>query len=52
MTSVVVDCEAGPVRLGLAPALALALGGESLRLEELAADRLVEVVHAGTGRAA
>src|SRR5689334_2489301 len=33
--SVVVDCESGPVRLGLAAALAQSLGGVLLRLEEL-----------------
>jgi magnesium chelatase subunit D len=37
VTSVVVDCEQGPVRLGLAAGLAAALGGESVRLSELAA---------------
>ncbi|RAY11834.1 putative cobaltochelatase [Actinomadura craniellae] len=40
IASVVVDCESGPVRLGLAARLAERLGGESLRLEELAADAL------------
>ncbi|UOY03455.1 putative cobaltochelatase [Blastococcus sp. PRF04-17] len=42
--AVVVDCESGPVRLGLAGALGTALGGETLRLEELAADALAETV--------
>jgi magnesium chelatase subunit D len=43
-TSVVVDCESGPVRLGLAGKLAVHLGAEALRLEELAADRIAGVV--------
>jgi magnesium chelatase subunit D len=42
--SVVVDCESGPVRLGLAGSLGAALGAETLRLEELAADALVATV--------
>ena len=39
VASVVVDCEEGPVRLGLAVGLAAALGGEAVRLGELGADR-------------
>jgi magnesium chelatase subunit D len=35
VASVVVDCESGPVRLGLAGALAQALGAEYLGLDEL-----------------
>jgi magnesium chelatase subunit D len=42
--SVVVDCESGPVRLGLAVRLAERLGAESVRLEDLAADGLAGVV--------
>jgi magnesium chelatase subunit D len=42
--AVVVDCESGPVRLGLAGTLAVHLGAETLRLEELAADALVATV--------
>ncbi len=42
--SVVVDCESGPVRLGLAAAVAQSLGGVLLRLEELAAGPLAETV--------
>jgi magnesium chelatase subunit D len=38
--AVVVDCESGPVRLGLAPRLAEHLGGVALRLEELSAEGL------------
>ncbi|MQA02573.1 MAG: putative cobaltochelatase [Streptosporangiales bacterium] len=40
VASVVVDCENGPVRLGLAAKLADALRGNVLRLDELAADAL------------
>jgi magnesium chelatase subunit D len=42
--SVVVDCESGPIRLGLAAAMAQSLGGALLRLEELAAGPLAESV--------
>jgi magnesium chelatase subunit D len=42
--SVVVDCESGPVRLGLAAAVARSLGGVLLRLEELAAGPLADSV--------
>jgi magnesium chelatase subunit D len=45
--SVVVDCESGPVRLGLAGTLGAVLGAQTLRLEELAAESL-----AGTVRSA
>jgi magnesium chelatase subunit D len=41
---VVVDCESGPIRLGLAAAMAQSLGGALLRLEELAAGPLAESV--------
>ena len=44
VASVVVDCESGPVRLGLARALGAWLGGEVVRLDELAADSLAGVV--------
>ncbi len=43
---VVVDCESGPVRLGLAQDLGRSLGGTALRLEELSADALTRVVKA------
>ncbi|GLW94352.1 putative cobaltochelatase [Actinokineospora globicatena] len=46
VASVVVDCESGPVRLGLADKLALALGATALRLEELSADAVAGVVRA------
>jgi magnesium chelatase subunit D len=41
---VVVDCESGPVRLGLAGVLGSHLGATTLRLEELAADSLAATV--------
>jgi len=43
---VVVDCESGPVRLGLAARLGEQLGGVALRLDELSADALTRVVKA------
>jgi len=46
VANVVVECESGPVRLGLAVQLAAALGGRALRLDELAADALVSSVRA------
>jgi magnesium chelatase subunit D len=42
--SVVVDCESGPVRLGLAGVLGAHLGAPTLRLEELAAESLAATV--------
>ncbi|SEG55848.1 magnesium chelatase subunit D [Thermomonospora echinospora] len=51
VAGVVVDCESGPVRLGLAERLAAHLGAEAVRLEELAVDGLTRVVRdARTGR--
>ena len=44
--SVVVDCESGPVRLGLAADIARALRGPVLRLEDLAAGPLADSVRA------
>jgi len=44
--SVVVDCEHGPIRLGLAAKVAVALDGACLRLEELSADQVAGVVRA------
>jgi magnesium chelatase subunit D len=44
ISSVVVDTEEGYVRLGMAATLAEALGARCLRLEELRADALVELV--------
>ncbi|MEW2496405.1 putative cobaltochelatase [Streptomyces nodosus] len=53
--SVVVDCESGPVRLGLAGQLAGELGGTAVTLDELRADSiagLVREVQGTTRRAA
>ncbi|MFD5499257.1 putative cobaltochelatase [Streptomyces sp. NPDC127061] len=44
VTSVVVDCESGPVRLGLAGSLAHDLGGGAVTLEELRADSIAGLV--------
>jgi magnesium chelatase subunit D len=44
VASVVVDCESGPVRLGMALTLAEHLGAEYLRLEDLAAAPLASLV--------
>jgi len=44
VASVVVDCESGPVRLGLAGELAAHLGGACVRLDELAAAPLAGLV--------
>jgi magnesium chelatase subunit D len=43
---VVVDCESGPVRLGLATALAEHLSGVALRLDELSAEALTSIAKA------
>jgi len=42
--SVVVDCEAGPVRLGLAAGLARDLGGTAVTLDELRAESIAGLV--------
>ena len=52
ITSVVVDCESGPVRLGLAGRLAGMLGGTVVGVGDLAAENLKDVVHTARGRAA
>ncbi|MET7455650.1 putative cobaltochelatase [Streptomyces sp. NPDC005574] len=44
VASVVVDCESGPVRLGLAGQLAGELGGTAVTLEELRADSIAGLV--------
>ncbi|MFJ1970468.1 putative cobaltochelatase [Streptomyces sp. NPDC087903] len=44
VASVVVDCESGPVRLGLAGRLADELGGTAVTLEELRADSIAGLV--------
>ncbi|GGU91807.1 magnesium chelatase [Streptomyces albospinus] len=48
--SVVVDCEAGPVRLGLAAELARELGGPAVTLDELRADSVSALVRTVQGR--
>lgn len=50
--SVVVDCESGPVRLGLAGALARDLSGTAVTLEELRADAVSALVKDVRRRAA
>ncbi|MET7379720.1 putative cobaltochelatase [Streptomyces sp. NPDC005526] len=54
VASVVVDCESGPVRLGLAGQLAGELGGTAVTLDELRADSIAGLVRdvQGTRRAA
>ena len=44
VASVVVDCESGPVRLGLAARLAGDLGGAAVTLDELRADSIAGLV--------
>jgi magnesium chelatase subunit D len=44
VASVVVDCETGPVRLGLAGTLGALLGGPTLSMAELAAESLTATV--------
>jgi magnesium chelatase subunit D len=52
LASVVVDCESGPVRLGLAGQLAGELGGTAVTLEELRADSIAGLVKDVQRRAA
>ncbi|RFU88447.1 putative cobaltochelatase [Streptomyces triticagri] len=47
--SVVVDCEAGPVRLGLAGLLARELGGSAVTLDELRAESITAFVKDASG---
>ncbi|QBI55409.1 putative cobaltochelatase [Streptomonospora litoralis] len=49
--TVVVDCESGPVRLGLAAQLAAEARGESVRLDELGADALSTLVRSSRSAA-
>jgi len=46
IASITVDCEHGPVRLGLAALLADALGGPCLTLAQLSADQVALVARA------
>jgi magnesium chelatase subunit D len=52
VTSVVMDCESGRMRLGLAGELAARLGAEHVPLGEVGADALATAVRTRTGRAA
>ncbi|MFJ1761438.1 putative cobaltochelatase [Amycolatopsis sp. NPDC088138] len=53
VTTVVMDCESGRMRLGLAADLAAHLGGEHVPLADVAAESLADAVRARTaGRAA
>ncbi|KUN18994.1 magnesium chelatase [Streptomyces antibioticus] len=52
VASVVVDCESGPVRLGLAGQLAGELGGTAVTLDELRADSIAGLVRDVQRRAA
>ncbi|MFD7302856.1 putative cobaltochelatase [Streptomyces pharetrae] len=52
VASVVMDCESGPVRLGLAGQLAAELGGTAVTLDELRADSIAGLVKDVTRRAA
>ena len=42
-SSVVVDCESGPMRMGLAATLAEHLGAEHVPIGEVSAEALVDV---------
>jgi magnesium chelatase subunit D len=44
VAAIVIDCESGPIRLGLAAALADTLGAPCLRPEQLSADGLAGTV--------
>ncbi|MGH3889893.1 MAG: magnesium chelatase subunit D family protein [Pseudonocardiaceae bacterium] len=46
VASIVVDCESGPIRLGLAARLAVAMDGGCVRLAELSVDAVAGVVRA------
>ncbi|OXM62826.1 putative cobaltochelatase [Amycolatopsis vastitatis] len=52
VTTVVMDCESGKMRLGLAADLATHLGAEHVPLAGVAAESLADAVRARTGRAA
>ncbi|WP_406282095.1 magnesium chelatase subunit D family protein [Nocardia sp. NBC_00881] len=51
VTAIVVDCERGMIRLGLAADLARDLRGGYLRLAELTGDSVADIVRASSGRA-
>ncbi|WP_410631718.1 putative cobaltochelatase [Amycolatopsis sp. cmx-4-83] len=52
VTTVVMDCESGKMRLGLAADLAAHLGADHVPLADVAAESLAGAVRARTGRAA
>ncbi|SDY84838.1 magnesium chelatase subunit D [Amycolatopsis xylanica] len=52
VAAIVMDCESGKMRLGLAAELAARLGAEHVPLAEVAAESLAGAVRARTGRAA
>ncbi|MGW5722121.1 putative cobaltochelatase [Amycolatopsis sp. NPDC003865] len=52
VTTVVMDCESGKMRLGLAADLAAHLGAEHVPLADVAAESLASAVRARTGKAA
>ena len=47
VVSLVIDCESGPMSLGLAQTLSLHLGAQYLTVDEVAADQLVRAVRQG-----
>jgi magnesium chelatase subunit D len=51
VASIVVDCESGPIRLGLPERIAIAMGGGCVRLEQLSANAVAGVVRAARGAA-
>ncbi|ADJ48772.1 magnesium chelatase subunit ChlD [Amycolatopsis mediterranei S699] len=52
VTTILMDCESGKMRLGLAADLAAHLGAEHVPLADVAAESLADAVRARTGRAA
>ena len=52
VTTIVMDCESGKMRLGLAADLAAHLGAEHVPLADVAAEALTDAVRARTGKAA
>ncbi len=52
VTTIVMDCESGKMRLGLAADLAAHLGAEHVPLADVAAESLAAAVRARTGKAA
>lgn len=52
ITTVVVDCDSGPMRMGLAATLAEHLGAEHVPIGEVSAEALVDAARSTRGRAA